>query len=45
MLARCSSASIQGMEALPVTGEGLLAPALPGLLRVVLPVAATHDSR
>ena len=45
MLARCSSASIQGMEALPVTVEVDLAPGLPGLQLVGLPDAAIQESR
>ena len=45
MLARCSSASIQGMEALPVTVEVDLAPGLPGLQLVGLPDTAIQESR
>ena len=45
MLARCLSASIQGMEALPVTVEVDLAPGLPGLQLVGLPDTAIQESR
>ena len=45
MLARCSSASIQGMEALTVTVEVDLAPGLPGLQLVGLPDTAIQESR
>lgn len=45
MLARCSSASIQGMDAHPVTVEVDLAPGLPGLQLVGLPDAAIQESR
>lgn len=45
MLARCSSASIQGMDAHPVTVEVDLAPGLPGLQLVGLPDTAIQESR
>lgn len=45
MLARCTSASLQGMEALPVTVEVDLAPGLPGLQLVGLPDTAIQESR
>ncbi|MFL0777877.1 MAG: YifB family Mg chelatase-like AAA ATPase [Prochlorococcus sp.] len=45
MLARCLSASLQGLEAHAVTVEVDLAPGLPGLQLVGLPDAAVQESR
>ena len=45
MLARCSSASLLGLEARPVTVEVDLAPGLPGIQLVGLPDKAIQESR
>ena len=45
MLARCLSASLQGLEARPVTVEVDLAPGLPGVQLVGLPDKAIQESR
>ena len=45
MLARCLSASLQGLEAHPVTVEVDLAPGLPGIQLVGLPDKAIQESR
>ena len=45
MLARCLSASIQGLDARPVTVEVDLAPGLPGVQLVGLPDKAIQESR
>jgi len=45
MLARCSTASLQGLEAQEVTVEVDLAPGLPGLQMVGLADAAVQESR
>ena len=45
MLARCSTASLQGLEAQEVTVEVDLAPGLPGLHMVGLADAAVQESR
>ena len=45
MLARCLSASLQGLEARPVTVEVDLAPGLPGIQLVGLPDKAIQESR
>lgn len=45
MLARCLSASLQGLEARPVTVEVDLAPGLPGMQLVGLPDKAIQESR
>ncbi len=45
MLARCGSAGLRGLEALPVTVEVDIGPGLPGLLMVGLADAAVQDSR
>ena len=45
MLARCLSASLQGLEALPVVVEVDLAPGLPGVQLVGLPDKAIQESR
>ena len=45
MLARCRSASLQGLEARPVTVEVDLAPGLPGIQLVGLPDKAIQESR
>ena len=45
MLARCCSASLQGLEARPVTVEVDLAPGLPGIQLVGLPDKAIQESR
>ena len=45
MLARCSSASLNGLEARPVTVEVDLAPGLPGIQLVGLPDKAIQESR
>jgi len=45
MLARCGSAGLRGLEALPVTVEVDIGPGLPGLLMVGLADAAVQESR
>ena len=45
MLARCLSASLQGLEARPVVVEVDLAPGLPGVQLVGLPDKAIQESR
>ena len=45
MLARCLSASLQGLQAHPVTVEVDLAPGLPGIQLVGLPDKAIQESR
>jgi magnesium chelatase family protein len=45
MLARCSSAALQGLEALPVSVEVDIAPGLPGLQMVGLADAAVLEAR
>jgi magnesium chelatase family protein len=45
MLARCSSAALQGLEALPVSVEVDIAPGLPGLQMVGLADAAVQEAR
>ena len=45
MLARCGSAALRGLEALPVTVEVDIAPGLPGLQMVGLADAAVQESR
>jgi len=45
MLARCLSASLQGLEARPVVVEGGLAPGLPGVQLVGRPDKAIQESR
>ncbi len=45
MLARCLSASLQGLDARPVTVEVDLAPGLPGIQLVGLPDKAIQESR
>jgi magnesium chelatase family protein len=45
MLARCGSAGLRGLEALPVTVEVDLGPGLPGLLLVGLADAAVQEAR
>ena len=45
MLARCLSASLQGLEARPVVVEVDLAPGLPGIQLVGLPDKAIQESR
>ena len=45
MLARCSSASLLGLEARPVTVEVDLAPGLPGIQLVGLPDKVIQESR
>ena len=45
MLARCLSASLQGLEARPVVVEVDLAPGLPGVQLVCLPDKAIQESR
>ena len=45
MLARCLSASLQGLEARPVVVEVALAPGLPGVQLVGLPDKAIQESR
>ena len=45
MLARCASAALRGVEALPVTVEVDIGPGLPGLQMVGLGDAAVHESR
>ena len=45
MLARCCSASLQGLEARPVTVDVDLAPGLPGIQLVGLPDMAIQESR
>lgn len=45
MLARCLSATLQGLEASPVTVEVDLAPGLPGVQLVGLPDKAIQESR
>ena len=44
MLARCLSASLQGLQAHPVTVEVDLAPGLPGIQLVELPDKAIQES-
>jgi magnesium chelatase family protein len=44
-LARCGSAGLRGLEALPVTVEVDIGPGLPGLLMVGLADAAVQESR
>ena len=45
MLARCLSASLQGLEARPVVVDVDLAPGLPGVQLVGLPDKAIQESR
>ena len=45
MLARCGSAGLRGLEALPVTVEVDIGPGLPGLLMVGLADAAVQEAR
>jgi magnesium chelatase family protein len=45
MLARCSSAALQGLEALPVSVEVDIAPGLPGLQMVGLADASVQEAR
>jgi len=45
MLARCGSAALRGLEALPVTVEVDIAPGLPGMQMVGLADAAVQESR
>jgi magnesium chelatase family protein len=45
MLARCNSAALQGLEALPVRVEVDITPGLPGLLMVGLADAAVQEAR
>jgi magnesium chelatase family protein len=45
MLARCGSAALRGLDALPVTVEVDIAPGLPGLQMVGLADAAVQESR
>jgi len=45
MLARCDSAALQGLEALPVRVEVDITPGLPGLLMVGLADAAVQEAR
>jgi len=45
MLARCNSAALQGLEALPVRVEVDIAPGLPGLQMVGLADAAVQEAR
>ena len=45
MLARCSSAALQGLDALPVSVEVDIAPGLPGLQMVGLADAAVQEAR
>ena len=45
MLARCLSASLQGLDARPVTVEVDMAPGLPGIQLVGLPDKAIQESR
>ena len=45
MLARCLSASLQGLQANPVTVEVDMAPGLPGIQLVGLPDKAIQESR
>ncbi len=45
MLARCSTGTLQGIEAIAVTVEVDLGPGLPALQMVGLPDAAIHESR
>ncbi|MFO7629389.1 MAG: magnesium chelatase domain-containing protein, partial [Prochlorococcaceae cyanobacterium] len=45
MLARCSSAALQGLDALEVTIEADITPGLPGLALVGLPDTAVHEAR
>ena len=45
MLARCGSAGLRGLEALPVTVEVDIGPGLPGLLMVGLADAAVQIGR
>ena len=45
MLARCGSAGLRGLDALPVVVEVDIGPGLPGLLMVGLADAAVQESR